>query len=204
MKIKVLVLIMCMISNAAMAQLSQPLIYKVFERHNEGCRIGVDRIILFEDSSFHVSSCIGNIAVQYNGGWWINDTSLILQPSLNCNGPKLLNKKESRDTHKNGNEIIVEVYNERGSLLCYGKINDIKRMETIYSKGCIISDVRENMCFRYFHLIVKGRGLSPVKTRKKNNKIEIIILEPSTSSDIYFGKENIPLRNLTEIKSDSY
>ena len=202
MKIKVLVLIICMVSNAAMAQSSQHSIYKVFERLNEDCRRGVDRIVLYKDSSFNVSSCIGNIAVQYNGGWWINDTSLVLQPSLNCNAPQLLNKKEFRDKHKNDNEITVEVYNEKGILLYYGKINDTKQIETIQSKGCIISDVRESICFRYFHFIVKGKKLSPVKTRKKDNKIEIIILEPSTSSDVYFGKENIPLRHLTEIKGN--
>lgn len=197
MKVKIFLLLICIVSNITSAQLIEPVRYKVFERHIEDCKKGTEEIILYADGSFHVSSCIGNIAVQYNGGWWINDSLLVLQPSLNCDAPRLLKTNEFQD--KNDNGITVEVYNEKGRLLYYGKLNDKNQIETIRSDGCIISEVKESVFFRYFRFIIKGKGFHAVKTKKKNNKIEIMILEPSTSSDIYLGKEIIPLNSLIEI-----
>lgn len=166
MKRVYLILLLCMFSNIIFAQGTNPNVYKIFDhRHIGGCRNEIETIVLYDDGTFRVSTCFGNIGVQYNGGWWIKDTCLILQPSLNCDAPLILKKEESCSI--NEDEVTVEIYNEKGLLKYYGKINEGNQIETIKSEGCIISEVKECAFFRYFAIIVKGKEIPSVRTKKK-------------------------------------
>lgn len=196
MKVKIVFLLMCMFYNITSAQLTET-VYRVFERPNEDCRDGVEDIILYNNGVFYVRTSIGGIAVRYQGGWWIKDSMLVLQPSLNCDSPKILRKKEFRD--RKCNAVEIEIYNENGRLIYYGIISENNQIENIWSEGCVISGIKEGIFFKYFNFVFKGKSLASVKTKKKNNKIEIIILEPSTNCDLYLGKMEIPISSLVEI-----
>lgn len=188
---------MCILSYFALSQPSDNEIHKVYKRQIIDCRDSEENIVLYTDGSFNVYSCLGGVAIQYNGKWWINDSLLILQPSQKCKGPLLLSKKEYCE--KNKNFVSIEVYNENGELLHYSVVTNQSKINTIHSEGCIIANVKVSLIFRYFNLYVKGRSLPPIKTNKRNNRIEIILLEPSTSGDVYIGKQTIPLMTLKEL-----
>ncbi|MBQ9473799.1 MAG: hypothetical protein IJU81_05260 [Bacteroidales bacterium] len=189
-------LIISIIPTTVFSQNCQSEIYKVFERHIEDCRGCSEKIVLYKDSSFHVYSCIGNISVQYNGGWWIKDSTLIIQPSLNCDGPKLLNKKEYKDTSTN--KISIEIYTEKGKLLYNTQIDINDCSNNKHISGRINLKIKERLLYRYYTLSIKGRGMRPIRTYKENNRIELIIMEPSSSSDVYLGKQVIPLKSLVD------
>lgn len=196
MKKKVLYMCMCIIPYVCFSQQSQDDIYKIYKRHITGCRSDVEEIILYNDNTFLVSSCIGGIGIQYRGGWWINDSLLILQPSQNCKGPILLYKEEYQD--KKTKAARIEVYNEKGNLIHYSTTDSTCRNRVIFENGCHLIDIKENFIHRYFHFAVKGKCLTPIPIKKSNNVIEMIILEPSTSSEVYMGKQTFPLKSLTE------
>lgn len=185
------------IPTTVFSQNCQSAIYKVFERRIEDYRGCSEKIVLYKDSSFHVYSCIGGMSVQYNGGWWIKDGTLIIQPSLNCDGPKLLNKKEYKDTSTN--KINIEIYTEKGKLLYNTEIDINDCSDNNHISGSININTKERLFYRYYILSIKGRKMSPIRTIKENNRIELIILEPSSSSDVYLGKQVIPLNSLVEI-----
>ena len=196
MKKSIVFFCMCILSSAAISQQLHNEIYKVYKKPIRECRDCEEKIILYTDGSFNVYSCLGGMAIQYNGGWWINDSLLILQPSQNCKGPLLLSKEEYYE--KNKDSVSIEVYNENGKLLHYSVATDQCQINTIHSDGCIVANIKENLFFRYFNIYIKGSSLPPIKTSKRNNRIEIILLEPSTSSDVYIGKQTIPLTTLKE------
>lgn len=187
---------MFFVTNVCLSQNSHKDIFKLYNRNIDGCRCDVEEIVLYKDSTFIVYSCIGGVGIDYTGGWWINDSSLILQPSLKCDGPILLQKEEHRD--KKTEEVRMEVYNENGKLIHYCIMDSSCRIKVLYENGCHLLDVKEKTIQRYIRFTLKGKGLTPIPMKKHNNVIEMIILEPTSSSDVYFGKQTIPLRLLTE------
>ena len=187
---------MFIISNISFSQYFCKDIYKVYTRKIDGCRSNVEEIILYKDSTFMVYSCIGGVGTDYMGGWWINDSVLILQPSQNCRGPFLIYKKEYQDNKTDG--VRIEVYNEKGKLIHYSTIDGLGRNKVIFHDGCILLGLKDSFSHRYLRFSVKGKVLVPISAKKKNNVLEIIILEPSTNSDIYIGKQTILLKSLTE------
>ena len=198
MKTTFLYICMSVVSIAGLSQQSHDDIFKVYSRRiTTDCRTDTEEIFLYKDSSFKVYSCLGGVRIDYTGGWWINDSMLILQPSQNCNGPLLLDKKEYQDRKTEG--VRIEVYNEKGKLLYFSIINDSSGNGELFNYGCNLLGIKERFLHRHLRFSVTGKGLAPITTKKKNNAIEIIILEPSSGSDIYIGKQVYPLKSLTEI-----
>lgn len=177
------------------AQTSNSEIYRILKHHTEGSRTGSEDIILYKDGTFCVETAIGYISVTYSGGWWVDDTLLVLFPSQNCNGPLLLDKIEIRD--RNSKDLSIEIYNEKGILKYWGHSDNQGKLTTIKNNGCVIMDVKEGILFRYFHFAFKGRTIH-VKTRKCNNKVVYVVLEPIRSDDVYLGKQTIPFCELEE------
>ena len=197
MKKIILLLLNCVFVFNLSAQTDSSKIYKIYKHPSENSRSGSEDIILNNDGSFCVFSAIGGMGISYRGGWWETDTLLVLHPSLNCSGPVVLDKTESRDN--GSDELFIEIYNEKGFLKYYGcSDHQDSIIKIIKNDGCIIQNLKEGVLFRYFDIVIKGKSLSGIKTRKRNNKIICVVLEPTSSDDVYWGKRTIPFSELEE------
>ena len=176
-------------------------IYKIFKHPIENSRWESEDIILYKDGTFCVFSTIGNLQVSYSGGWWMADTLLVLHPSQNCDGPLLLDKTEIRGTNTDG--LSIEIYNEKGFLkYCGNTFND--SLVTVTSDGCFVHNVKDGILFRYFDIEIKGRTLSKIRTRKRNHKIVVVVLEPIRIDNIYLGRRVLPFCQLEEVDANQY
>ena len=196
MKILILFLLCIIPTVQCVSQMPNSGIYKRFQHPIEGCRANSEDIILYNDGSFQVNSCFANISARYSGGWWMTDSSLILHSSINCAGPRLLNKQETRN---NNSELCIEIYNEKGLLKYCGYYDEQGSVRVLKSEGCFVENFKDNIASRRFDIVIKGKVIPNIRVRKRNNKIVCVVLEPISCVDVYLGRLAIPLCELEEV-----
>lgn len=195
-KIIHILLIFCVTCNQILAQTSKPELYKKYLRVYSNKDIE-ERIFLYKDGTFDAYYQYG-YPTNYNGGWWIDGSHLVLQPAWNCSGPKLIEKIEYIDTSIEG--LILEIYNEKGILIMHQYIDKMNNVKESVNSVWGTASFKKGYIYRRWNITIKWKHVvQSILTRKENNHIVLMILEPKTSCDTYFGIQRISLDKLIEV-----